>query len=127
KLLRTFNSRELFKTSDFNANFMPKLFESSEEPFKQLINADQLSSVSDLLITRLNERNLVLISQLFSTIKLARLAQLLEIDIDRAENLLVDMIANDRIGGLINRMGEITIAFSNKNNEENGSFENGIE
>jgi len=110
-LLKAFMGEEIIQLSKFNELYKTQIFSAPSEPFVELIPADKMGEVWTLLELRLNERNLIIMSRVFSSVTLNRVAQILEISPSESEDLLVEMIAGDKIVGRINRMGNINIVF----------------
>lgn len=109
--MKSFTGSEIIQLSQFNTLYKSQIFTNPEEPFVELIPQDKMAEVIQLLELRFNQRNLIIMSLFFSSITLRRVAEILEISTDAAEDLLVDMIAEREIYGLINRMGDINVVF----------------
>lgn len=109
----------MLQLSRYQNEFKNEIFLNESEPFKELIPEHKFEETLTLLEHRLNERNIIIISKVFSSITLKRASEILQISISDAEDMLVDMIADDKIVGLINRLGEINIVFKRADNLSN--------
>ena len=92
-------------------DFLEIIYVNKQEPFYQLFEQQNIKDIVELLEKRLRERNLILISEYFTSIRMQRIAELLECDIDIAEDIIVEMICNEKINGLINRLDNISVVF----------------
>jgi len=113
-LLDSLIGGELIQLNMFNEKYRKQIYLNKSEPFHDMVGAERLAELLKLLENRFNERNVVLMSKYFSSITLTRVAQILQISMESAEDVLLEMIISNRISALINRLGKITITFKSE-------------
>ncbi|MEN2496798.1 MAG: 26S proteasome non-ATPase regulatory subunit 12 [Marteilia pararefringens] len=116
QLLNLYVSNQMIQKSYFDETFLHTVFLKDDEPLIKMLDSESIGEIMKLVDKQLRKRNIYVMAFYSTSMTLRRAAELLECSEDEAEDLLVEMIVNNRIECLINRLDEISIEFGNQKN-----------